>query len=79
MSIFSRIADRIRKEPAVVIGIVAAAALAAVQSLAGNEVISPDFAETIGRAFDPEKGWALPIIVGIVTRFFVSPAEKVGL
>lgn len=66
---------RIKNEPAVVIGILAAAALAAVQSLAGNEVIRPDIAETIGNALNPESGWALPIIVGIITRFFVSPAR----
>ena len=70
---------RIRKEPAVVIGVVAAAVLAAIQSLAGNQVISPDLAATIGNALDPQKGWALPIVIGIVTRFFVSPAAKVGV
>jgi MFS family permease len=79
VSIFGRIADRIRREPAVVIGIVAAAVLAVVQSLAGNEVISPDIAASIGRALDPQSGWALPIIVGIVTRFFVSPATSPGV
>jgi len=71
----SAIIARFKNEPAVVIGIIAAAALAAVQSLAGNEVISADIAATIGRAFDPSSGWALPIIVGIITRFFVSPAR----
>lgn len=79
MSIFGRIADRIRSEPAVVIGIVAAAVLAVVQSLAGNEVISPDLAASLGNAIDPQSGWALPIIVGIVTRFFVSPATSPGV
>ncbi len=46
----ARILERIRNEPAVVIGILAAAVLAAVQSLAGNEVISPDLAASVGRA-----------------------------
>lgn len=70
---------RIKGEPAVVIGIVFAAVLAAIQSLAGNNVISPDLATTISHALDPQTGWALPIVVGIVTRFFVSPATKVGV
>jgi len=69
------ILDRIRREPAVVIGIVFAAVLAAVQSLSGNGVIEPDIAASIGRALDPQSGWALPIIAGIITRFFVSPAS----
>jgi hypothetical protein len=64
------------KEPAVIIGIVAAAVLAAVQSLAGNSVIGTDLAATLEAALSPESGWALPIILGIVTRFFVfSPAR----
>ena len=66
--------DRIRNEPAVVLGILFAAALAAIQSLSGNGVIEPDIAATIGRALDPQSGWALPIVAGIVTRFFVSPS-----
>lgn len=71
----SAIIERFRREPAVVIGIIAAAVLAAIQSLAGNEVIRQDVAETIGNALNPESGWALPIIIGIITRFFVSPAR----
>jgi hypothetical protein len=67
--------DRIRNEPAIVIGILFAAVLAAVQSLAGNGVIDTDIAATIGRAIDPSSGWALPILAGIITRFFVSPAS----
>jgi hypothetical protein len=66
---------RIKGEPAVVIGIVFAAVLAAIQSLAGNGVISGDIATTIGHAIDPQTGWALPILVGVITRFFVSPAR----
>ena len=71
----SALIERFKNEPAVVIGIIAAAVYAAVQSLAGNDVIRPDIAETIGNALNPESGWALPIIVGIITRFFVSPAR----
>lgn len=67
---------RIKNEPAVVIGILFAAALAAIQSLAGNGVISGDLTATIGRALDPQSGWALPILAGLITRFFVSPASK---
>jgi hypothetical protein len=67
--------DRVRNEPAVVLGILFAAVLAAIQSLAGNGVIEGDLAATIGRALDPQSGWALPIVVGIITRFFVSPAR----
>lgn len=69
------ILGRIKGEPAVVIGILAAAVLAAVASLSGNGVIDPDIAVTIQRALDPTGGWAIPIIVGIITRFFVSPAR----
>jgi hypothetical protein len=67
--------DRIRREPAVVIGILFAAILAAVQSLAGNGVVEPDIVATVQRALDPSSGWALPIVAGVVTRFFVSPAK----
>lgn len=69
----------IKREPAVVIGILAACVLAVVQTLSGQGVIGTDFADTIGKAIDPTTGWALPILVGIITRFFVSPAEKPGL
>ena len=63
--------DRLRREPAVVIGIVAAVILAVVQTLAGEGVIGTDAADTIAKALDPTTGWALPVIVGFVTRFFV--------
>ena len=66
---------RIKAEPAVAIGTLAAVALAVVQTLAGRGVIGPDIADTVLRALDPQAGWALPIILGIVTRFFVSPAR----
>ena len=67
--------NRIKREPAVVIGIIAAAILAAVQVAAGEGILGADIADTIGKALDPTTGWALPIIVGIITRFFVSPAK----
>ena len=73
------IIDKIKAEPAVVIGIIAACVLAVVQTLSGYGVIGPDIAATIGRALDPTSGWAIPIIVGVITRFFVSPAAKPGL
>lgn len=65
---------RLRKEPAVVIGIIAAALLALLQSLAGSGVIGQDAVDTIASAIDPTKeggGWALPILIGFVTRYFV--------
>jgi hypothetical protein len=69
MSIFGR-------EPAVIVGIGAAVVLAVIQTLVGKGVLSPDIGTTIGQALDPTQGgWAIPIIVGIVTRFAVySPA-----
>ena len=68
--------DRLKKEPAVVIGILAAAVLAAVKSLAGDGILAGDVADWIGKALDPQGGWALPIILAGVTRFFVfSPAK----
>lgn len=71
--------DKLKSEPAVVIGVIAACILAVVQTLAGNGVIGPDLAATIGRALDPSGGWLIPIIVSLVTRVFVSPAAKPGL
>jgi hypothetical protein len=69
-----------KREPAVVIGIVAACALAVVQTLAGEGVLRGDVAATIEGAISPESGWAIPIILGIVTRFFVySPATAAKL
>ena len=67
---------KLRNEPAVLIGVIAAALLAALQSLAGNGVIRPDIVDTIAKALDPTHGgWAIPILVSVVTRFFVSPAR----
>jgi hypothetical protein len=69
---------RLQKEPAVIIGILAAAVLAAVQSLSGNGILSGDVADMIGKAIDPAQGgWALPILSGLVTRFFVFAPPSV--
>ena len=68
--------NRIKREPAVVIGIIAAGILAAFQYAAGAGVIGTDILDTIGKAIDPTTGWAIPILVGLVTRFFVSPATS---
>ena len=65
--------DRIKREPAVAIGVLAACILAVIQTLAGSGVIGTDVADTARRALDPSSGWALPIVVAIVTRFFVTP------
>ena len=67
---------RLKSEPAVIIGAIAAAVLAAIQVLAGHNLIGQNVVDFLSQAFDPTKGWAIPIIVGIVTRFFVSPASK---
>lgn len=78
--------NRIRREPAVVIGIVAAVALAVLQTLGGQGVLEPDLVATITGFFDnastadvPLDGWGMPIVLGVITRFFVSPADHVGL
>lgn len=73
------IIERIKREPALVIGVVFGTVLAALQYLAGREVISADLVATVQRALDPSSGWALPIVVGLITRFFVSPAKEPGL
>ena len=64
------------REPAVIIGIIAACLWAVVQTLSGQGVIGADVAATIGLAIDPAQGgWLIPLVVGIVTRFFVyAPA-----
>ena len=71
--------DRIRNEPAVVIGVLAAGILAAVQAAGGQNLVGTDVVSFVSRALDPNGGWAIPVIVAIITRFFVSPAAKVGL
>lgn len=69
---------RLKNEPAVVLGIVFAAVLAALQSLAGHGVIGPDIVATVqnlvGTVQNP--GPAVLILAGIITRFFVSPPSK---
>lgn len=65
---------RLRREPAVVIGALAAAILAAVQALAGHNLVGADVLDFVAKALSPDGGWAIPIIVALVTRFFVSPA-----
>lgn len=67
---------RLKREPAVVIGVLAAAVLAAVQSLGGHELLSGTVVDWVTKALDPNTGWAIPIVIGIITRFFVSPATK---
>jgi hypothetical protein len=71
----SAIIARLKAEPAVVIGTLAAAALAAFQYLGGREVISPDVVATVQNALDPNGGWFYLLAIGVVTRFFVSPTK----
>ena len=74
----SAILDRLKKEPAIVIGILAAAILAAVKSLTGDGILGSDVADMIGKAIDPAQGgYLLPILSGIVTRFFVYAPPSV--
>lgn len=68
--------ERLKNEPAVVIGALFAIVLAAVQAAGGRDLLGPDIVSAITGALDPNTGWALPLIVGIITRFFVSPARK---
>jgi len=71
--------NRIKSEPAVAIGIIAACILAIAQTLVGQGVLGSDVGDTIAKALDPSSGWVIPIVLGIVTRFFVSPAASPGL
>jgi len=65
--------------PAILVGAIAAGVLAVVQSLAGDGVIEQSVVDTVFAALDPTKGgWALPLLIGAATRFFVSPADRVG-
>lgn len=80
-----KIIDRLKHEPAVIIAVIGAAILAAVQQASGAELLNPDFAQTITNLIDnpatpdvPFDGAAFLILVGIVTRFFVSPATSSG-
>ena len=71
--------DRIRNEPAVIIGVLAAGVLAAVQAAGGQNLVGANVVDFVAKALDPNGGWAIPVIVAIITRFFVSPAAKAGL
>ena len=75
------IIDKIRHEPAVVIGVIAAVILAVVQTLGGHDILSGSVVDWFTRALDPNTGWLIPVILGIITRFFVtsnaSHAEQV--
>lgn len=65
--------------PALWVGFIASAILAVLQLAQGNGLIGQDLLDTVALALAPEKGgWALPLIIGLVTRFFVSPAKEVG-
>jgi len=68
----------IKGGPAVWVGILAAVVLAVVKTLAGEGVLGQDVVDTIGKLIDPTGGVLIPIILGFITRFFVSPAERVG-
>jgi hypothetical protein len=68
------------REPAFIIGVLGTVIVAVAHSLAGQNLIGADIADTLGRMLDPTQGgWLLPILIGLVTRIFVSPAEKPGL
>lgn len=70
----------LNREPAVIVGIVAAVIIAVIQTLTSNGVIGADVLDTVEKALSPNGGWALPILVGIVTRFLVfSPAKAAEL
>ena len=63
--------ERLKNEPAVIIGVLAAVVLAVVQTLGGHGIISGDLVDTVTKALDPNGGWLIPIILGLITRFFV--------
>lgn len=65
--------------PAFWVGFIFSAILAVLQVAQGNGLIGQDVVDTIALAIAPEKGgWLLPLVIGLVTRFFVSPAKEVG-
>lgn len=67
------------REPAVILGIIAAVVLAVVQTLVGKEVLSPDLGKLFESAIG-EGGWLWPILLGIITRYFVfSPKSAAEL
>ena len=63
--------EKLKNEPAVIIGIIAACVLAVVKVLQGGAIISDSLAATLEAALNPTSGWAIPIILGVITRFFV--------
>ena len=62
------------KEPALWIGLIGSIVLAVAQAVAGSGVISANAGQTLLNVV----GTLVPLIVGIVTRFFVSPATTPG-
>ena len=70
--------SRLKREPALLIGLIATVILGAVQYASGNALIGADLAATVQSAIDPTTGWAIPLILGFITRFFVSPATSSG-
>lgn len=70
---------RLKNEPALLLGLAFSAVVAVAQYAGGHDLIGQNAVDAIAKAFDPQTGWAIPLILGIVTRFFVSPASKVGL
>lgn len=77
MNFFTRLWAAFKAEPAFFIGVLASAILVIVQALGGHNLLSGSVVDWIVRAFDPTSGWAIPIIVGIVTRFFVYAPDTV--
>lgn len=69
--------ERLKNEPAIVIGAIAAAILAAVQVLAGHNLIGQNIVDFLTAALNPDGGWLIPIVLGIVTRFFVYGPKTV--
>ena len=64
--------DKIKREPAVIIGILAAVVLAVVQTLGGHGILSGSVVDVVTRALDPNSGWLIPVVLGLITRFFVT-------
>ncbi len=69
--------ERLKNEPAVIIGAIAAAILAAVQVLAGHNIVGQSVVDFLTSALNPNGGWAIPLIVGLITRFFVYGPKTV--
>jgi len=70
------ILERLRREPAVVIGAVAAVIIAAVQTSGGQNLLDGSVVDWITTALNPDPaalGWALPLILGLVVRFIRPP------